>query len=93
MTITMILLIIVVINAITIIAFVYVAQYYAHLKSQKINDSIKSLVNDNQNNIMENIKSALIEHNQLCLEIHNYNKITKRTYTYLIFILIPMNLI
>jgi hypothetical protein len=93
MTITTILLIIVVIDAITLMALVYVAQYYCHLKSHKINDSIKSLVNVNQHNIMENIKSALIEHNQLCLQIHNNNKITKKTYTYLIFILIPMNLI
>ncbi len=93
MIITMILFIIVVINALTLIAFVYVAQYYVHLKSQKINDSIKSLVNDNRHHIMENIKLALIEHNQLCSEIHNQNKITKKTYTYIIFILIPMNLI
>ncbi len=78
MTITMILLIIAVINAITLAAFVNVSQHYSHLKSHKINDSIKSLVNINQHNIMENIKSALIEHNELCLEIHNHNKIAKR---------------
>jgi hypothetical protein len=85
-------LITIAIDALTAIVLVCITQYYLHLKSQKINDSIKSLVNANQHNIMGTIKSALIEHNELCSEIHNHNKITKTLYFYVIFNNIPINL-
>jgi hypothetical protein len=92
LTIIAIHLITIAIDALTIIILIYITQYYLHLKSQKINGSIKSLANGNQHNILGNIKWALIEHNQLCSEIHNHNKITKTLYFYIIFINIPINL-
>ncbi len=88
---TFILFVNIAIDALITTAFIYETQYYLHLKSQKINELIMNLVNDNQT--METIKSALIEHNQLCLELHNQNKITKTLCTYTIFNIIPTNLI
>jgi hypothetical protein len=93
MTITIILLITLILDCLTAIAQVYIDQYYLHLKSQQINDFVMSLVNANQIKLFENYKSALIEHNQLCLELHNQNKIMKTLYFYVIFNIIPTNLI
>jgi hypothetical protein len=92
LTITVIQLIIIDIDTLTTIVLVYITQYYFCLKSQKINDSIKGLVNDNQHNILRTIKLALIEHNELCSEIHNHNMITKKLYMYAVFNNIPINL-
>jgi len=92
LTITVIQLIIIDIDTLTTIVLVYITQYYFCLKSQKINDSIKGLVNDNEHNILRTIKLALIEHNELCSEIHSHNKITKKLYMYAVFNNIPINL-
>jgi len=91
--ISIIVVIILSIDCLTLIAFIYITNYYLKLKFRKINDSIMSLVNLNKHNPMETIKSALIQHNNLCLEIHNHNKITKRLYFYIIFNVMPTNLI
>ncbi len=56
LTIIAIHLITIAIDALTIIILIYITQYYLHLKSQKINGSIKSLANGNQRNILGNIK-------------------------------------
>jgi hypothetical protein len=58
-----------------------------------MNDTIMSLVKNKKTNSIENIKSALIEHNSICEEISDMNKILKSIYFTFVFVMIPINLL
>jgi len=52
-----------------------------------------SLVKNKKTNSIEKIKLALIEHNGICEEISDMNKITNKLYFTFVFVMIPINLL
>ncbi len=82
-----------IINGYLTLAVAYIGLFYLQLKCQKMNDTIMSLVKNKKTNSIEKIKSALIEHNGICEEISDMNKITNKLYFAVVFVMIPINLL
>jgi hypothetical protein len=81
------------INGCKAMAMIYIIQYYLHLKIRNMNESIANLLKNKKINSIESIKSALFEHNGICEQISNMNKISKSLYFTIIFVMIPINLL
>ncbi len=82
-----------VINSFLTLALVYIIQYYLYLKIRNMNENIANLLKNKKINSIESIKSALIEHNGICEEISDLNKISKSLYFTFVFVMIPINLL
>ncbi len=93
LTLNMALFISSVINGFLTMAIVYIIQYYLHLKIRNMNQNIANLLKKKKINSIESIKSALFEHNGICEEISDLNKISESLYFTFIFVMIPINLL
>jgi len=88
-------LIIFVIDSHIAITFFSLMCYYFHLKINKFNKKLDHLLNYgllSTFKISKLMKSFTFEHNQICIQISNYNQFWRKLYFKFIFTVIPMNL-
>jgi len=93
MSINLFLIVYTVVNSYIVVAFMYFIQLYINLKAQKVNESMKTFETNSHTNISIITNSFLVEHNQICLEIHNINKFWKKLYSNFVYTMIPFNLL